>query len=63
MSNYYVRVIETETGEEIKNLGPMSEGKADKVELGLLRNMNRDKFHTAITVDLRCKKHRGSKSE
>jgi hypothetical protein len=32
--------------EVVTRLGPMSEGKAERVEMGLLRNMDLEKFST-----------------
>ena len=50
----WVRVVRTDTGEVVKELGPMSESRADRVERGLLINMDRDKYHTdQVTRDER----------
>lgn len=44
MKQVYVEVVELETGEVERRLGPMSEAKADKVERGILRNLNTEKY-------------------
>lgn len=44
---YYVEVRESATGECVKRLGPMHERKADKVERGMLINLNRDEYTVA----------------
>jgi hypothetical protein len=43
-----VEVIETDTGKVEKALGPYSERGAERAELGVLANMNRDAYHTRI---------------
>jgi hypothetical protein len=45
---YYVTVVEDETDEEVKRLGPMRRARAEKVEDGLGVNLNWDRFHTEI---------------
>lgn len=40
----YVEVIRWKGEEVMKRMGPMSEYRAEKVERGLLINMNRDDF-------------------
>jgi len=44
----YVEVVSYDTDEVVRSLGPMPEWKADKVEMGLLRHMNHDKYFTRI---------------
>lgn len=46
--DWYVLVIETATGKEEKRLGPMSAHKADKVENGILRNLDYEHFYTSV---------------
>ncbi len=44
----YVEIIETATSKLVKRMGPMSEHEAEKVERGVLINMNHDAYHTGI---------------
>lgn len=48
MADWYVQVVETETGNVERQIGCWSERDAEKVERGLLRNMNTDRYHTSI---------------
>jgi hypothetical protein len=45
---FFVEIINKSTGEVIKKMGPMSEGKADKVESGASINLNHDEYFTRI---------------
>lgn len=50
-SQFYVEVVQygkNGGGRVVKRLGPMSERKADKVDDGLNRNLNHEKFFTRI---------------
>ena len=47
MNNFYVKVKNITTNEVVKELGPMSERKADKVADGIEINMS-DDFYTEI---------------
>lgn len=51
MADYYVEVRNLQTEEVIKRLGPMSERKAERVERGMLINMNHEDYYTQITID------------
>jgi hypothetical protein len=51
MDDFYVEVVECDTGEVVKRLGPMSENKADVVERGLDRNLDHERFHTRTVED------------
>lgn len=46
--SYYVEIREYETDRLEKRLGPMSERKADKVDDGLTRQLDHDRFYTVI---------------
>ena len=46
--DYYVRIIEDETGKVEKEMGPMSERKADRVESGVLINLNHERFTVVV---------------
>lgn len=51
MSNqHYVHIIKTETGEVVRQLGPMTAAKADRVENGANINLDHDTFHTEQKV-------------
>lgn len=45
---YLVRIVETATGRIDKEMGPMPLPKAEKVERGVLINLNREDYHTVI---------------
>ena len=51
MENWYVLVIEKSTGTEVKRMGPMDARKADRVESGLLRNLDHKNFRTEATLE------------
>lgn len=46
--DYYVEVVEYGTDKVVKQLGPMSERKADRVDDGLNINLDHDKYYTRI---------------
>jgi hypothetical protein len=46
--NYYVDIIELETGEVVERMGPMGESHADRCERGVLINLNRDDFCVGV---------------
>ena len=48
MSNYYVKIAETATGKVEKRMGPMSEGKADRVERGASINLDHAEYHIDV---------------
>ncbi len=53
---YFVEVVDSSTREVVERLGPMSESKADRVEHGLLINLNHDAFFTRTGTDAELKK-------
>ena len=44
----YVEVVQMDNSQVVKRMGPMSEWKAEKVQSGLLINMNRDAYFVRI---------------
>jgi len=49
MSNYYVQIKKYQTDNTIKEVGPYTENRANKVDGGLNVNLNHDKYFTLIT--------------
>lgn len=49
--SYYVEIRDYETDGLEKRLGPMSERKADKVDAGLTRQLDHDRFYTVIVSE------------
>ena len=47
MDNFYVQVKEEDTEKVVKELGPMSEHKAEKVAAGMSINMS-DDYYTEV---------------
>lgn len=45
---FFVEVLDEDSGEIVKRVECSSEREAERVELGMLVNMNRDKFYTRI---------------
>jgi hypothetical protein len=52
---HYVEVVETATGKVEKRMGPMPESKAERVERGLLINMDTEFFHVRTGTDAALK--------
>ena len=50
MANYYVEIL-SNTGEVVNRMGPHSESMADKVEMGVLRNLNTDEYFTRVVEE------------
>lgn len=48
MEQFYVEVVNSETGEVVNTLGPAPERKADKIEDGVNINLNHEKYHTRL---------------
>lgn len=48
MTEYYVEIVDTETDEVVKRMGPMSERRAEQVEDGANINLDHERFHTRI---------------
>ena len=44
MKQVMLKVRDMTTGEVVKTLGPIGEHKAEKVLMGMLRNMNTDRY-------------------
>lgn len=51
LSTHYVEVVNARTAEVVKRMGPMDESKAERVERGVLINMNRDDYFTRIVPE------------
>lgn len=47
-----IEVVEFDTGNVVKTLGPMPESKAEKCDSGMQHNLDHDRFYTRI-VDAR----------
>lgn len=47
---YFVEIVRKATGAVVERMGPMSEQKADKVEMGVVTNLNHDEYYTRIVV-------------
>ena len=43
--NWYVEIVDGQTGKIETHMGPMSESKADRVERGALINLNTDRYY------------------
>ena len=50
MSNWTVQIVETETGAVVKEIECGDERRAERVERGVMINLNHDRFYTK-TVD------------
>lgn len=48
MDNYYVQIIQYKDEKVIDELGPSSESKADRVDIGVNINLNHEDFYTLI---------------
>jgi len=46
--SYLVKIIHSETGEVVKMIEAVSEHHADRIEGGVLINLNHDQYHTEI---------------
>lgn len=46
--NYFVEIRKVGTDEVIKRMGPHDEQSAERIERGVLINMNRDDFYTEL---------------
>lgn len=47
---FYVEIVKSSSGEVVKRMGPMSERKAEKVEIGASINLNHEEFFTRIAL-------------
>ena len=48
MNNYYVQIIGYDESEVIKEMGPMGENKAEKVDMGLNINLDHANYFTVV---------------
>jgi hypothetical protein len=48
MKEFYVEIVQTDTGRVSKRMGPMSEHSADKTSEGAMINLNHDAYHVRI---------------
>lgn len=48
---YYVEIVNSKTGEVVNRMGPLTERAANRVEDGVLINLNHDEYHTRIVED------------
>ena len=52
MSNqFFVLVLDRETDEEVKRMGPFSQRKAERVESGVEINMDHDRYYTSVVEE------------
>lgn len=49
MNDYYVEIVERDTEEVVKRMGPMGQRKADKVKGGAEINLNHAEFFVRVT--------------
>lgn len=49
--NYFVEIVNHDTQEVVKRLGPMSEHKADKVADGASINLDHDRFYVRTVAE------------
>lgn len=45
---YYVKIIRKSDDEVVEKMGPMPEGRAERVARGASINLNHDEYHVAI---------------
>jgi len=48
MAQFFVEIVNYETDEVVKRMGPMDERKADKVDSGANINLNHNEYFTRI---------------
>jgi len=48
MTDFYVEIVDSDTQEVVKRMGPMNERNADRVEEGVGINLNHAKFFTRV---------------
>lgn len=53
---FFVEIVETATRKVEKRMGPMSEYKADKVEMGVLHRIDLERFFVRTGTDAQLKK-------
>ena len=49
--NFVVKIIETKTGKVVKEIACTSERSAERVEGGIMINLNHKMFHTEIIIE------------
>jgi len=57
MDNYYIDIIESETGKIHQTMGPKPQRQAEKIEDGININLNHEKFHTELRKVEESKNH------
>jgi len=48
MTDFFVEIVDSETQEVVKRMGPMNERNAGRVEEGVGINLNHEKFYTRV---------------
>ena len=48
MNNFYVQIVKFQDEEIVKEMGPMPEFKAEKVDDGVNINLNHEEYYTKI---------------
>lgn len=51
MTNFYVEIVDDETEEVVKRMGPHTERTADRIEDGVNINLNHERFFTRIVEE------------
>lgn len=59
---YYIHIVETETGEIANCIGPTSEHNAEKVERGVLVNLNHEAYYTDMVSEEEHREHGNEQS-
>ena len=54
--DHFVEIVETATGKVEKRMGPMSESKVDKVEMGVLHRIDLERFFVRTGTDAALKR-------
>lgn len=48
MDNWVVQIVESETGNVVKEIECGDERRAERIERGVMINLNHDQFHTQL---------------
>jgi hypothetical protein len=56
-TQYYIHIIEFETGKIVKCMGPTYERRAEKIERGVLINLNREAYGTVLVSEDEHEEH------
>jgi len=59
LSISYVEIVNFESGEVVKRMGPMSASRADRVEMGAYINLNMDSYYVRIVEGCPEERHDG----